>query len=41
MTTAAEIRPFVATGETKRVLARRLGIAERIVRVHVTSIVRM
>ncbi|MGW3989364.1 helix-turn-helix domain-containing protein [Streptomyces sp. NPDC004830] len=30
----------MARGETNRVLARQLGIAERTVRAHVTSVVR-
>ncbi|MFE2049748.1 helix-turn-helix domain-containing protein [Streptomyces sp. NPDC059459] len=35
-----EVLLCLAKGETNRVLARRLGIAERTVRAHVTSIVR-
>ncbi|MFC7986656.1 helix-turn-helix transcriptional regulator [Streptomyces sp. NPDC057336] len=35
-----EVLRCLAKGETNRVLARRLGIAERTVRAHVTSIVR-
>ncbi|CAL9484066.1 hypothetical protein SUDANB108_03113 [Streptomyces sp. enrichment culture] len=35
-----EVLRHLAKGESNRVLARRLGIAERTVRAHVTSIVR-
>ncbi|MCK8679127.1 helix-turn-helix domain-containing protein [Streptomyces lichenis] len=35
-----EVLRCLARGEMNRVLARRLGIAERTVRAHVTSIVR-
>ncbi|MDT6982681.1 helix-turn-helix transcriptional regulator [Streptomyces lusitanus] len=35
-----EVLRCLARGETNRVLARQLGIAERTVRAHVTSVVR-
>ncbi|MEU0384293.1 helix-turn-helix domain-containing protein [Streptomyces chartreusis] len=35
-----EVLRHLAKGETNRVLARHLGIAERTVRAHITSIVR-
>ncbi|MGC3002277.1 helix-turn-helix domain-containing protein [Streptomyces sp. G35A] len=35
-----EVLRNMAKGETNRVLARRLGIAERTVRAHITSVVR-
>ncbi|CAL9480705.1 LuxR C-terminal-related transcriptional regulator [Streptomyces sp. Tu 3180] len=35
-----EVLRHLAKGETNRVLARQLGIAERTVRAHVTSVVR-
>ncbi|MYW54007.1 DNA-binding response regulator [Streptomyces sp. SID8376] len=35
-----EVLLCLARGETNRLLARRLGIAERTVRAHVTSVVR-
>ena len=35
-----EVLRCLARGETNRLLARRLGIAERTVRAHVTSVVR-
>ncbi|URN12587.1 LuxR C-terminal-related transcriptional regulator [Streptomyces radiopugnans] len=35
-----EVLRCLAKGETNRLLARRLGVAERTVRAHVTSIVR-